>query len=170
MIPGGAHNVNFGDKTGFAGGYHNHTKTGIPMLSPPDINQLLGFVRAQGNYGDPTQAFVGMVAPNGMHYIIRFEGTYQDAISLNFMDADLKKKNDVYIDLESNLKEPLLYGTQYINVDGSINNKGVEKLLLETLKDMGLSSKVKLQRIDNNGTVQNINTDSNNQPVAVPCP
>ena len=43
-------------------------------------------------------------------------------------------------------------GTTYINSDGSINNKGVEKLLLETLKDMGLSSKVKLQRIDNNVT------------------
>jgi len=170
MIPGLAHSVNFGDKTGYAGGYHNHTKTGIPMLSPPDIDQLLGFARAQGNYGDPTQAFVGMVAPNGMHYIIRFEGTYQESTSFNFMDVDLKKKNDVYIDLESNLKEPLLYGTQYINADGSINNKGVEKLLLETLKDMGLSGKVKLQRIDNNGTVQNINMDSNNQPVAVPCP
>lgn len=79
IIQGGAHNVDFGDKTGYAGGYHNHTGIGIPMLSPPDINQLLGFARAQGNNGDPTLAFVGMVAPNGMHYIIRFTGTYQDA-------------------------------------------------------------------------------------------
>ena len=170
MIPGGDHSLNFGDKTGYAGGYHNHTKKGIPMLSPADIDQLLGFARAQGNYGDPTQAFVGMVAPNGMHYIIRFEGTYQESTSFNFMDVDLKKKFNTYVELESNLKETLLYGTQYINTDGTINNKGVEKLLLETLKDMGLSSKVKLQRIDNNGTVQNINTDSNNQPIAVPCP
>ncbi|WP_370896927.1 hypothetical protein [Chryseobacterium gossypii] len=44
-IIGGKHSVDFGDKTGYAGGYHNHTPTGIPMLSPPDIDQLLGFAR-----------------------------------------------------------------------------------------------------------------------------
>ncbi|AZA91318.1 Uncharacterised protein [Chryseobacterium nakagawai] len=69
-IPGGDHSVNFGDKTGYAGGYHNHTPTGIPMLSPPDIDQLLQFALAQGNYGVPTNAFMGMVAPNGMHYVL----------------------------------------------------------------------------------------------------
>ena len=170
MIPGLAHSVNFGDKTGYAGGYHNHTKIGIPMLSPPDIDQLLGFARAQGNNGDPTQAFVGMVAPNGMHYIIRFTGNYQDSISFNFMDADLKKLKDDYIEMESNLKEPLLNGTKYVNSDGSINNNGVEKLLFETLKNMGLAGKINLQRIESSGSVQNINLDSNNEPIAVPCP
>ena len=50
-----------------------------------------------------------------------------------------------------------------------MNNKGVEKLLLETLKNMGLNGKVSLQRIETSGAVQSINLDSNNQPIAVPC-
>jgi len=163
MIPGLAHSVNFGDKTGYAGGYHNHTKTGIPMLSPPDIDQLLGFARAQGNYGDPTQAFVGMVAPNGMHYIIRFEGTYQDALA-NFSQAQL----DNYSTLMISRNFTMLSNSQYSSDGKILNSKGVEKLFFKALKDLGLQGKVNLQRIDSDG-IKNINLDSNNNPIAVPC-
>ena len=119
MIPGLAHSVNFGDKTGYAGGYHNHTKTGIPMDSPADINQLLGFARAQGNNGDPTQAFVGMVAPNGMHYVIRFAGTYQDAISFNFMQDNIDKFTKD-MSLRNNIFK------------SSSSTQGIEKLFFKT--------------------------------------
>jgi hypothetical protein len=168
-ISGGAHSVNFGDKTGYAGGYHNHTPTGIPMLSPPDIDQLLGFARAQptSNPANVNNAYVGMVAPNGMHYVIWFNGIYDDAIK-NYSQEQLDGLGEDYSELASDLTTPLLYGQTYRNSDGSINNLGVEKLFFITLKKMGLEGKVNLQRIDTNG-IQNINLDSNNTPNATPC-
>lgn len=155
IIQGGVHSVDFGDKTGYAGGYHNHTQSGIPMLSPGDIDQLLGFARAQGNYGDPTQAFVGMVAPNGMHYVIRFEGTYQNATSFNFMQQDI----DGYVD-KMRMREYLYKPT---------TNDGYEKLFFKTLTDMGLADKVILQRVENDGTVKTINKNNDGTVMAVPC-
>ena len=149
LIPGGTHSVNFGDKTGYQGGYHNHTPTGIPMLSPPDIDQLLQFALAQGN-GNPTNAsnaFIGMVAPNGMHYVMTFNGSYNDA-SVSFSQEQLDQFSDGYAEFASDLKEFILYGTTYINNDGSLNNLGAEKLFFETLDKMNLIGKVNLQRIE----------------------
>ncbi|WP_370897903.1 hypothetical protein [Chryseobacterium gossypii] len=169
-ISGGAHSVNFGDKTGYAGGYHNHTPTGIPMLSPPDIDQLLGFARAQPT-SDPANvnnAFVGMVAPNGMHYVIWFNGTYQDALT-NFSQDDLNNYITDYRELEKNLTDFAKNGTTYVNSDGSINTLGVETLFFETLKNMGLEGKVILQRIESDGTVKTLGLNSSNQPVSTTC-
>ncbi|MDR4893824.1 MULTISPECIES: hypothetical protein [unclassified Chryseobacterium] len=170
IIPGLAHSVNFKDKTGYAGGYHNHTPTGIPMLSPNDIDQLLGFARAQptSNPANVNNAYVGMVAPNGMHYVIWFNGTYENAVT-NFSQEDLNKYKKKYIELESNLTDEAKNGMTYMNGDGTINNLGVEKLFFETLKDMGLEGKVNLQRIENDGTVKNINLNANNQPISSTC-
>ncbi|WP_123868883.1 hypothetical protein [Chryseobacterium bernardetii] len=172
-IPGGDHSVNFGDKTGYAGGYHNHTPTGIPMLSPPDVDQLLGFARAQGNYGDPTKAFVGMVAPNGMHYVAWFNGSYNDALK-TFSQTDLDAYVKIYKDTESDLTDESQNGMTYMNGDGSINNLGVEKLFFETLKNMGLAGKVNLQRIESSDSVKdfvkNISLDNKNQPTSTNCP
>ena len=156
MIPGSAHSVNFGDKTGYAGGYHNHTKMGIPMYSPADINQLLGFARAQGNNGDPTLAFVGMVAPNGMHYIIRFEGTYQDSVNFNFMREDIDNYTDNMAMSNSIFKS-------------SSSTQGIEKLLFKTLNNMGLDGKIILQRVENDGTIKTINKNNDGTITAVPC-
>lgn len=167
-IPGGDHSIDFDDKTGYAGGYHNHTPTGIPMLSPPDIEQLLQFALAQGNNGVPTNAFIGMVAPNGMHYVIWFNGGYNDAL-VTFSQEQINGFSDKYRDLAGDLKETLLYGTKYINSDGSINNLGVETLFFDTLKNMGLDGKVNLQRIENGGTIKSINLNSSNQPTPTDC-
>lgn len=166
-ISGGAHSVNFGDKTGYAGGYHNHTPTGIPMLSPPDIDQLLGFAKAQPT-SDPTNvknAYVGMVAPNGMHYVIWFNGNYQDAITTFSQD-----QLDSYIIEYQNANDVMLLDSQYSADHLNLNAKGVEALFFETLKKMGLQGKANLQRIESNGTIQNINLDANNNPIATPCP
>lgn len=170
VIHGAEHSVNFGDKTGYAGGYHNHTPTGIPMLSPPDIDQLLGFARAQStsNPLNVNDAFIGMVAPNGMHYVIWFNGTYEDAIT-NFSQEQLNKYIDKYQQRESELTDEVISGMMYMNSDGSINNLGVEKLFFETLKNMGLEGKVNLQRIENDGNVKIITLDSNNQPTPITC-
>jgi len=113
-ITGGKHSVNFGDKTGYAGGYHNHTPTGIPMFSPPDIDQLLGFARAQPTSSDNTKnAYLGVVAPNGMHYVMSFNGTYQDALT-NFSQEDLNTYTKKYIEIESNLTDFSKNGKVYI--------------------------------------------------------
>jgi hypothetical protein len=169
-IPGLAHSVNFKDKTGYAGGYHNHTPTGIPMLSPNDIDQLLGFARAQptSNPANVNNAYVGMVAPNGMHYVIWFNGTYQDAVK-TFSQEDINNYKTDYIELESNLTDEAKNGMTYMNGDGSINNLGVEKLFFETLKNMGLAGKVNLQRIESDGTVKIIELNSSNQPISTTC-
>ncbi|ASK31091.1 hypothetical protein CEY12_13675 [Chryseobacterium sp. T16E-39] len=167
---GGDHNVDFGNKTGYQGGYHNHTPTGIPMLSPPDIDQLLQFALAQGN-GNPTNAsnaYIGMVAPNGMHYVISFNGTYNDAL-VTFSQEQLKQLKDDYRDLANDLTSIIVSGTQYINSDGSINHLGAEKLFFTILKKMNLEGKINLQRIESTGTIQNINLNSNNQPTPTPC-
>ena len=111
---------------------------------------------------------VGMVAPNGMHYVIWFNGTYQDAIT-NFSQDQLDGFGEDYSELASDLTTPLLYGQTYRNSDGSINSLGVEKLFFTTLKRMGLEGKVNLQRIESDGTVKIIGLDSNNQPVSTTC-
>ncbi|WP_273006148.1 hypothetical protein [Chryseobacterium sp.] len=173
LIPGGTHSVNFGDKTGYQGGYHNHTPTGIPMLSPPDIDQLLQFALAQGN-GNSTNAsnaFIGMVAPNGMHYVATFNGSYNDAL-VTFSQQQIDNYVSDYQILKNDLTSSLLYGNTYINSDGSINNLGVEKLFFDTLKNMGLDGKVNLQRVESNGngnTVKSIKLDSNNKPTPTTC-
>lgn len=168
-ITGTAHSVNFGDKTGYTGAYHNHTPTGIPMLSPPDIDQLLGFARAQptSNPANVTDAYIGMVAPNGMHYVIQFNGNYQDSL-INFSQDQLNQLKDDYIDLANDLTSTIVNGTTYINSNGTINTLGVETLFFATLKKMGLEGKVNLQRIEN-GIIKNINLDSNNQPTPTNC-
>ncbi|MDH6252837.1 hypothetical protein M2347_002564 [Chryseobacterium sp. H1D6B] len=153
-IQGGRHSVNLGDKTGYAGGYHNHTPSGIPMLSPPDIDQLLGFARAQGNYGDPTKAYLGMVAPNGMHYVIQFNGDHADAL-VTFTDDDL----DAYI-----IRYQTRYGLYKPSTEDSI-----ERFFFKTLKDMGLDGKVNLQRIESNGTIKLITKNENGTTTATPC-
>ncbi|MDR6699617.1 hypothetical protein J2W57_003016 [Chryseobacterium ginsenosidimutans] len=171
-ISGGDHSVDLGDKTGYQGGYHNHTPSGIPMLSPPDIDQLLGFAKAQptSNPANVNNAYLGMVAPNGMHYVIQFNGTYQDAIK-TFSGDDLKK----YIGNYKDLYDLMLIDSQYSSDHLTLNNKGAETLFFDILKQMGLEGKVNLQRIETNNTsqneiVQNINLDSNNIPKSTPCP
>lgn len=159
LIPGEAHSVNFGDKTGYAGAYHNHTSTGIPMFAPGDIDQLLGFALAQGNYGDPSSAYLGMVAPTGIHYVMVFSGTYNDALvsfSQDQIDAlarSFQTRNSIYMPSS-----------------GVMTNELLEKLFLNTLKDMRLDGKINLQRIENGGIVKSITKNTDGSTSAAPCP
>ncbi|THV56792.1 hypothetical protein [Chryseobacterium candidae] len=159
-ISGGAHNVNFGDKTGYAGGYHNHTPTGISMLSPPDIDQLLGFARAQptSNPANVNNAYVGMVAPNGMHYVIWFNGIYDDAIK-NYSQEQLDEYTDRY---------QTRYG-MYKPSSGDMSNEAIEKFFFKALTDMGLDGKINLQRVENDGTVKMIIKNNDGTTTAIPC-
>ncbi|ANF52764.1 hypothetical protein A0O34_20590 [Chryseobacterium glaciei] len=166
LIVGGKHNVDFGDKTGYQGGYHNHT-TGTPMFSPADIEQLLQFALAQptSNPANASNAYLGMVAPNGMHYVIQFNGNYDGAL-VTFSQYDLDNYSIKY----QNISDVMLLDPQYSTDHLNLNNKGVEALFFDTLKKMGLDGKVNLQRIESGGVIKNIQLDSANQPVPVTCP
>ncbi|WP_294234713.1 hypothetical protein [uncultured Chryseobacterium sp.] len=159
-INGSAHSVNFGDKTGYQGGYHNHTEAGIPMLSPPDIDQLLQFALAQGNGSSIAvgNAYVGMIAPNGMHYIIQFNGIYQDAL-ITFTDETLQPFKDRY---------QTRYGM--ISSGGTVGNEAIERFFFKTVKDMGLEGKINLQRVESDGTIKTIVKNTDGSTTAIPCP
>lgn len=177
MITGGEHHVDMGSELGWQGGYHNHTPDGIKIFSPPDILKLLNYAISQpmGNFSD---AYFGVVAsepctncPGGYkyhNYIIRFNGTSQELEKYLYQTIwDKKALSSDYQKRENNLSG----NSAYTDNDGeSLNQKGLEKLFFDTLKDMNMDEKVSLQRVDNEGTIQNITLDNNNQPTATPCP
>ena len=104
-----------------------------------------------------------------MHYVMNFNGTYQDALT-NFSQAQIDNYTADYRELEKNLTDFAKNGNTYINSDGTINNLGVEVLFFETLKNMGLSRKANLQRIALDNTIQTIEINTNNQLITTSCP
>lgn len=177
IIPGEKHSVDLGSEAGKQGGYHNHTPDGIKMHSPPDILKMLNYALAQPN-GNLSHGFLGFVGsekcstcPDGYkyhNYIIRFSGNSQELEKFIFhTNWDEKALGNDYQKRENNL----LSNNAYTDNDGeSLNQKGLEKLFFDTLKGMNMEGKVNLQRVDNDGTIQNIILDNNNQPTATPCP
>ncbi|MEY8758883.1 hypothetical protein [Chryseobacterium tongliaoense] len=174
------HKVVYNNVTDGYGGYHNHTASGIHMVSPPDIvDTLFGFAAAQSVADGVGNAYYGMIAaescstcPNSIkyvHYIIRFAGTGTELGGFVFSEIQMRKFKEKYAENASDLKEPLLNGTTYTNSLGLLNEKGLEKLFFDTLKNMGLTRKVNLQRVDDNGSLYNIVQDSTGNITAVPC-
>jgi hypothetical protein len=178
MITGGKHHVDMGSELGWQGGYHNHTPDGIKIFSPPDILKLLNYAISQpmGNFSD---AYFGVVAsepctncPGGYkyhNYIIRFNGTSQELEK--YLYQTIWDKDDLsrtYRDAKYELSKNSSYTD---NLYEKLNSNGLQKLFFDTLKNMGMEGKVSLQRIEDNGTVQNIIQESNgNNTIAVPCP
>lgn len=175
IIDGGDHEVNLGDAAGQQGGHHNHTPTGIKMHSPPDILKLFTYAMNfnNGNTGD---AYFGMIGADicsactggykYYHYIIRFNGTYEQLANLTFSNWDETSLMSTYQRKAEELSDnPLYYDYQL----ESLKSMGLEKLFFDTIKNMGIENKITLQRIDDDGTVQNI-TLENNEPKATPCP
>ncbi|WP_144280870.1 hypothetical protein [Chryseobacterium echinoideorum] len=180
-ISGGAHEVEMGDTAGYQGGYHNHTPTGVKMLSPPDIKKLLNYAISQPN-GNISNAFFGMVgsepctgnAPsceNGFmyhNYIIRFSGTITELTQFLYntnWDDDILISD--YQKTRIDLSEDLSYAKYKF---GPLNSNGLQKLFFDTLSNMGLNGKVILQRVDYDGTIQNIIENNNGGTTATPCP
>ena len=183
IIDGEDHEVELGDSAGNKGGYHNHTPTGIPMLSPPDILKLFNYAMNfnNGNVGEAFKGIVGSdvcsACPSGYkyyHYLVRFNGTYQELANLVYANWD----KDMYIRTYQRRYNELKKNSEYYDSQlGVVNNKGLEKLFFDTLKTMNIENKVILQRVDETGTaphinysVQNITLDENNKPRATPCP
>ncbi|WP_345203660.1 hypothetical protein [Chryseobacterium ginsengisoli] len=176
-----AHKVIYNDVTDAIGGYHNHTAQGTHMFSPQDIGDtLLGFAAAQNNVSD---AYFGMIAaewcncpPSNkqfLHYVIQYTGAASDlgiGGNYNFTAAQMKQFENKYLIKVRELTNTSLNGNTYIkNNAGDLNEKGLEKLFFETLKNMNLNGKVNLQRIEN-GIVNNVTLDSNGIPIGTPCP
>ncbi|MCS4303721.1 hypothetical protein [Chryseobacterium sp. BIGb0232] len=177
----GNHKVVFNDVTDSYGGYHNHTATGTHMFSPPDIvDALFGFAAAQSAQDGVGNAYLGMIAaewcntcPNNaqyIHYVIKYTGTGSELGGYVYTPAQMNQFEDDYRKIVKNLKNKYVNGTTYINVSEDLNEKGLEKIFFETLKVIGINGKVNLQRIEANGSVNNITLNSDGIPIAKPCP
>lgn len=176
-----AHQVVYNNITDGFGGYHNHTATGIHMVSPPDIvDSLFGYAAAQNVNDGVGNAYLGMIAaescsscPNGIkyvHYVIRFAGTGTELANFVYSPAQMTQFIKDYRKTASDLADPYISGASYSNTTGDLNEKGLEKLFFDTLQNMGLTGKIVLQRIENNGNVYNVRQDSTGTITAIPCP
>jgi len=162
----GAHSVNFGDPSTMNGGYHNHTGTGVNMFSSTDISTLIEIVRYQ-NIGNAGNGYMGIVAPNDIHYIMYFNGSHSDLPIDSYNERDLEDWNTAQAYWKDNLR--VFERTTYSTNDGkSLNSKGLEKIFFKTLKEMGLENKITLQKVDGNN-VFTINLQSNGIPNELPC-
>uniref|UniRef100_UPI003AF9E9E4 hypothetical protein n=1 Tax=Chryseobacterium bernardetii TaxID=1241978 RepID=UPI003AF9E9E4 len=162
----GDHSVNFGDPSTMNGGYHNHTGTGVNIFSSSDISTLIEIARYQA-IGNAGNGYMGLVAPNGIHYVIHFNGSHGDLPANSYTPKEKEDWNTLQTYWVDTLPtfQPNLYSSDGGN---TINSKGLEKLFFDTLDKMGLKNKIILQKIDNNSQVLTINND-NGIPKEVPC-
>ncbi|MGU3375522.1 hypothetical protein [Chryseobacterium sp. M5A1_1a] len=168
------HHVTFNDITNSRGAYHSHTMTGAKIHSPPDIVLLLDLATVQPSVSAYGDAYLGMIGATKCscqggfkyyHYIIRFNGTESD-LKKNYTEGDMKEFIKGYREKESKLAENL----SYVDFLGDeLNKTGLEKLFFDTLEKMGLSEKVILQRVDDNGKVIKVKLDNNKVPTETPC-
>lgn len=176
MIDGEEHLVRVGSTVGKQGVYHNHTPDGIKMPSPPDIIKMLHYALSQPN-GNISNGFLGMAGsevcstcPGGYkyhNYIIRFSGTLQELGKLvNQTNWNYDALNEYFGDREWEMRDNPLYTNEY----GKLNSNGLQKLFFDTLKNMGVEGKINLQRVEDNGSVQNIVLDNTGNPTPIPCP
>jgi hypothetical protein len=156
------HRVNFGDPSTMNGGYHNHTGTGVNIFSSDDISTLIEIARYQ-SIGNTGNAYMGVVAPGGIHYVMYFDGSHGDLPAYGSYTVEQKKDwNDqqweTYINTISN--------------DKLSNNQKLEKIFSLTLKSMGLQNKVILQRIEESKDgvkVSTIHQNSDGTTPPIPC-
>lgn len=127
--------------------------------------------------GNISNGFLGMVGsevcntcPGGYkyhNYIIRFSGTLQELGSfVNQTNWDEDALNEYFGDREWEMRDNPLYTNEY----GKLNSNGLQKLFFDTLKNMGVEGKINLQKVEDNGSVQNIVLDDTGNPSPIPCP
>ncbi|MFC4687019.1 hypothetical protein ACFO4P_08730 [Epilithonimonas pallida] len=163
------HSVNFGDPSLLNAGYHNHTGTKVDIFSSTDIATLIEIARYNGS-SNPTNAFMGLIAPNGIHYIIRFNGLQTDLPPFNsFSDVQKEIWNIEQVVLMSVLLKKNEF-SQTINGKKVLNSKGLEQILFDTLIKMGLQDKIVLQQIDDNTKISMViqNPDKSTTPISCP--
>ncbi len=154
-----AHSVEFGDPSLLNGGYHNHTALGAQTFSSNDINTLLDIARYNGA-SDPTNAFLGVVIPGDMNYVIQFNGGMADLPAYgSFSPKQLKDLN------QEQWKQYL----ELVTKPNMTMDKKIELMFFATLKKMGLQDKITLQKIDSNNKVYTVNKNPDGSTTAVPC-
>ncbi|WP_153398074.1 hypothetical protein [Chryseobacterium vaccae] len=124
--------------------------------------------------------FIGVIGakpcscPGGkkyFHYMIRYEGSLEDAGTVTFTDYNMIDIIKDYQERENKLTS-ILPTSPYSDDGGvSLNYKGVEKLFFDTLDRMNIDkTKMVLQRIENDGTINTIMFNNNGIPTEIPCP
>lgn len=150
------HSVNIGDPSLVNGAYHNHSGLTVDMFSATDISTMLEISRYQGvgNFGN---AFLGLLACNDSHYVIRFKGSLASELPTQpFSEGQLVVWNDAQVKYRDYLlNDPAYFSVQ--NGQKNLNSKGLEKIFFQTLKLMNMEGKVELQKIDSNNNVSIIN-------------
>lgn len=166
------HSVNFGVPSLLNGGYHNHTGTKVDMFSATDISTMIEIARNQtmsNGVSNAGNAFLGLVAPNGVHYLIRFDGDHGNLPPNPFSGFDLDGRNmEQYVLMQQLMNNSSYYSV--VNGNKILNNKGLERILFKTLSKMNLQNKVILQKIDDNNKVSTVNKNSDGTTTSVPCP
>lgn len=163
------HSVTVGDPSLINGTYHNHTGTKVDIFSATDIATLIEIARYQ-SIGNAGNAFSGLVAPNGIHYVIYFNGSHADLPpSGSYSETD----KDVWNIQMWRLQQKLIKENDYYdNINGKkvINTKGLEVIFFDTIKKMGLNSKIILQKIDNlTNNITTVTQNSDGTIIPVPC-
>lgn len=153
------HRVNFGDPSTMNGGYHNHPGTGVNIFSADDISTLIEIARYQA-IGNTGNAYMVVIAPGGIHYVMYFNGTHNEIPAYGSYSAEqLKNWNDQQWD---NYVES-------ISNNNLSNHEKLEKVVSSTLKSMGLQNKVILQRVEGDTKISTINQNSDGSTTANPC-
>ncbi len=103
--------------------------------------------------------------------MIRYEGSLEDAGTVTFTDYNMIDIIKDYQERENKLTS-ILPTSPYSDDGGvSLNYKGVEKLFFDTLDRMNIDkTKMVLQRIENDGTINTIMFNNNGIPTEIPCP
>ncbi|WP_336732999.1 hypothetical protein [Chryseobacterium sp. VD8] len=163
------HSVTVGDPSLINGTYHNHTGTKVDIFSATDIATLIEIARYQ-SIGNAGNAFSGLVAPNGIHYVIYFNGSHADLPpSGSYSETDIK----VWEIKMLRMKDNLLNDSNFYNmINGTkvLNEKGLEQIFFSVLQKMGLQDKIVLQKIDNlTNKILNIEQSSDGTIITASC-
>lgn len=162
------HSVNFGDPSTMNGGYHNHTGTGVNIFSATDLATLIEIARYQA-IGNAGNAYMVVIAPGGIHYVMYFNGTHNEIPTYGSYTPD---QQDLWNFGQFTLQRDLLKDSNFysmINNEKVLNSKGLEKIFFKTLEKMNLQNKVMLQKIEDNKALT-INKNSDGTTAPVPCP
>lgn len=143
------------------------------MFSPNDILSLLTFAGVQnqtlpvGSTADNTgDAFIGMISQSGT-YFINFSGE-STALPSQMTEAQqnayLIKMNEAYREIE----EKLLKAESKSSWD-TLSQKGLQKLLFDIVKEMGLEGKINLIK-EEDGNTSTIQQNLDGTPTEpIPC-
>ena len=153
------HRVNFGDPSTMNGGYHNHPGTGVNIFSATDISTLIEIARYQA-IGNAGNAYMVVIAPGGIHYVMYFYGTHNEIPAYgSYSEGQLKNWNDQQ--WEKNL--------DLVSDSNLSQNEKLEQIFFSTLENMELKNKIILHRVEDETKTLTINQNSDGSTKAIPC-